>query len=70
VMGRKLEEFIEPAAIDALRQRLTKTDASSSKRRAISLAYPLAVNNWMTRLLNETAAIGVPHITADVVRAC
>lgn len=70
VMNRKLDEFIEPAAIDALRQRLIKTDASSSKRRAISLAYPLAVNNWMTRLLNETAAIGVPCITADVVRAC
>ena len=70
VMNRKLDEFIEPKAIDALRERLTKTDTSSSKRRAVSLAYPLAVNNWMTRLLNEAASIGVPHITADVVRAC
>lgn len=67
--GRALDDFITADGIEALRARLTKVDASAPKKRAISLCYALTVNNWMTRLLNEAASLGVPCINRDVVAA-
>lgn len=70
--GRKIDEFIDPDAIDALRSRLVKTDptvGASTKKRVVSLCYALTVNNWMTRLLNEAASLGETRITRDVVAA-
>jgi type II secretory pathway predicted ATPase ExeA len=36
---------------------------------AVSLVYPLAVNNLVTAALNMAAELGEPLVTADVVRA-
>lgn len=69
--GREITEFIAPEGIEALRQKLTRTTAAQGSKggRVISLCYPLAVNNLITRCLNEAAALGVPVINRDVVMA-
>ncbi len=59
----QLDKLMDRDAIEALRERL------SFKRgnRAISMCYPLAVNNMVTRALNAAAALGVPQVTRDVI---
>lgn len=67
--GRKLPDFIDEAGIEALRAKLTRTTAPQGAKggRTVSLCYPLAVNNLVTRCLNEAAALGVPSVNRDVV---
>lgn len=66
---RRVEEFITDDGIEAIRVRLTaELTQRNGKRKAVSLAYPLAVNNVFTAALNEAAAIGAPLINRDVVR--
>lgn len=63
--GTTLDALMDPAAVDAIRARLTlKRDG----RRAISLVYPLAVHNLVTKALNEAAGIGLPKVTADLIK--
>lgn len=59
-----LARLITDDGIAALLDRLTVKDA----KKAISLAYPLAVNNLMIRALNKAADIGAPVVDAAVVR--
>lgn len=69
---KRPEDLIDDQAIDALRQRLTvQAKARPGDRAApvISQVYPLAVNNFMTRVLNSAAELGVPRVTRDVVMA-
>lgn len=61
----KLSTLIDDAAIDQLRTRLTRKVGSS----AVSMCYPLAVNNLITRALNQAAELGVPTVTRDVISA-
>lgn len=61
----ELGKLVEDEAIEQLRMRLTrKTD-----RGPVSLCYPLAVANMVARAMNRAADLGVPLVTADVVRA-
>lgn len=62
-----LDTLIDDGAIQQLRTRLTRKDRGSGT--AISMCYPLVVNNLVTKALNEAAAIGVPLVTRDVVNA-
>lgn len=63
--GRELESLIEPDAVAALQERLTvKTTAG-----LLNLTFPLAVGNAMAAALNLAADIGLPKVSADVVRA-
>ena len=66
--GVKLETLIDQAGIDALRERLTMRRPGD--RKAVSMCYPLAVGNMLTKALNEAAAVGVPLVTKDVMAAC
>jgi type II secretory pathway predicted ATPase ExeA len=61
----KLATLIDDAAIEQLRTRLTRKIGGS----AVSMCYPLVVNNLVTKALNEAAAIGVPLVTRDVISA-
>ncbi len=66
--GKKLAELVDDGGLAELQARLTVT--SPDRRVApVSLLYPLAVNNLMTACLNAAAALGVPVVTRDVVRA-
>ncbi len=69
-MERSLDEFIDQGGVDEIRTRLTVVrPGANGKGQAVSLAYPLAVNNLMTACLNAAADIGAAVITKDVVRA-
>ncbi len=57
-----LDKVVEQSAIDALRAKLVPS------RGAGSLLYPLAVQNALTAAMNRAADLGVPTVTADVVR--
>jgi len=57
-----LDKVVDQGAIDALRTKLVPS------RGAGSLLYPLAVQNALTAAMNRAADLGVPTVTADVVR--
>jgi type II secretory pathway predicted ATPase ExeA len=61
----RLQALIDDAAVEQLRTRLTRKMGGA----AVSMCYPLAVNNLVTRALNEAASIGVPVVTRDVIAA-
>lgn len=63
--GIKLGTLLEDPAIEQLRARLTRKVGNS----AVSMCYPLAVNNLVTRALNQAADLGVPLVTRDVISA-
>lgn len=60
--GVPAARVLERDAIDALRERLTPSKAG------VGLVYPLAVHNLLARAMNLAAELGVPRVTADVVR--
>lgn len=60
--GTVLDKVVERGAIDALRSKLTPTRSEGS------LLYPLAVHNALAAAMNRAADLGVPVVTADVVR--
>lgn len=64
--GVQLEQVIDDQAIEQLRTRLTFRKYGQ----AISMCYPLAVNNLITRALNTAAELGAPKVTKDVVASC
>jgi type II secretory pathway predicted ATPase ExeA len=59
----QLESLIDDDAIQQLRTRLTRKDRGT----AISMCYPLVVNNLLTRALNEAANLGEPIVTRDLI---
>lgn len=61
-LGMPLEKVLERDAIDALRSKLTPTRSDGT------LLYPLAVHNALSAAMNRAADLGVPLVTADVVR--
>jgi type II secretory pathway predicted ATPase ExeA len=66
--SRDLNSLLAPEAVDALRARLTVM-RQGVRNSAVSMVYPLAVNNLVTACLNLAAKLGVPVVTADVVEA-
>lgn len=64
-VGVDINRLITDDGVAALLDRLAIKGAKS----AVSLAYPLAVNNLMICALNKAADIGAPLVDAGVVRA-
>lgn len=67
-VGKPIKEVIDASGISALRDKLTLTAQRQNKRETISLLYPLAVGNLLTAAMNLAADLGVPLVTADVVK--
>lgn len=67
-LGKPMGEVIDAGGIDALRARLTLTSTRRDHPETVSLLYPLAVGNLLTACMNLAAEIGVPTVTADVVK--
>lgn len=57
-----LDKIFAKGAIEALRAKLTPTRASGT------MLYPLAVHNLVTAALNAAAGLGVPLVTAELIR--
>ena len=67
-MGKPIGEVIDPSGIDALRAKLTIASTRRDRPETVSLLYPLAVGNLLTACMNLAAELGVPSVTADVVK--
>lgn len=63
-----LAKLMDDEAIAALAARLTRKHPNDPKR-MVSMCYPLAVNNMVTKAMNEAARLGWDKVTADVFRA-
>lgn len=60
--GIDIESVISSDAIEALRARLSSRDGSRT------YLFPLVVHNVLTAALNEAARLGIPRLTADVIK--
>lgn len=65
--GKDVANVIDQGGIDAMRSRLT-LPAARKDGETRSLLYPLAVGNLMNASMNLAAGLGVPIVTADVVK--
>ena len=63
-------DVFEADAYDALRARLVHVPRGGSAADAISLCYPLVVNNLVARAMNAAAAAGWPKVDAQVIGGC
>lgn len=62
-VSMKLSDVFEADAMDAIRARLINKDA-------LSICYPLVVNNLVSRALNAATQVGFPKIDAQVIAGC
>lgn len=69
-MNVKIDEVLASDAYDAIRARLIDMPRGGKAADAVSLCYPLAVNNLVTRAMNAAAGAGWPKVDAQVVRGC
>lgn len=69
-LGAKVEDVIASNAYDALRERLIRVPRGGKASDAISLCYPLVVNNLLARAMNAAAAAGWPKVDAQVIGGC
>ncbi|MBI2882873.1 MAG: ExeA family protein [Candidatus Methylomirabilis oxyfera] len=63
--GAELDKIIEPAAVDALAQRLTVAEAH--RKKAVSHTYPLTLHRWLAKAMGAAAKRGEPKVTAELI---
>jgi len=66
--NKPVAEIIDASGVDALRARLTLRANRHERTEDVSLLHPLAVGNLLTAAMNLAADLGVPTVTADVIR--
>lgn len=66
--GKPLAEVIDAGGIQAIASRLSQADRRGGRDETISLLYPLAIGNLMIAAMNLATHLGVPTVTADVVK--
>lgn len=69
-MAIKAEDILADDACDALRARLIRMPRGGKASDAVSLCYPLVVNNLVARAMNAAAAAGWPKVDAQVIGGC
>lgn len=62
-VGMPLDKVLDRSAMDALCTKLTPARAEGS------LLYPLAVHNALAAAMNRAADLGVPQVSADLVKS-
>jgi type II secretory pathway predicted ATPase ExeA len=67
-VGGNAADIFEADAFDAIRAKLTRTARGGKASEAISICYPLVVNNLVTKVMNVAAAIAAEKISADLVK--
>lgn len=66
--GKALAEVIDASGIQAIAARLSQPNRRGGKDETISLLYPLAIGNLVIAAMNLATQLGVPMVTADVVK--
>lgn len=69
-VGVKLGDVFADDAFDALRARLIHVPRGGKAADAMSICYPLAINNRVARALNAAARAGWPRVDAQVIANC
>ncbi|WP_337250065.1 ExeA family protein [Burkholderia aenigmatica] len=67
-LDKPVGDVIDVGGVEALRARLTMTSTRRDRAETVSLLYPLAVGNLLTAAMNLAAGLGVPVVTADVIK--
>lgn len=65
-IGAKVDDIFDESAFAALSRRLTTKDRQN---KTISHAYPLIVNNYAARAMNEAYELGEPKVTEKIIMA-
>lgn len=68
--GIAIADVLEADALDAIRTRLISMPRGGRASDAVSVCYPLVVNNLVCRALNAAAAVGFPKVDAQVIAGC
>lgn len=68
--GARLADLFEADALDAIRARLISMPRGGRASDAVSMCYPLVVNNLVCRALNAAAAVGFSKVDAQVIAGC
>jgi type II secretory pathway predicted ATPase ExeA len=66
----KVEDVLDPAAIDAIRQRLNYLPRGAKPTATRSICFPLVVNNLVCRAMNAAAKAGWDKVDAQVIAGC
>lgn len=68
--GGKLEDVLAGDAVDAIRARLTHLPRGGKAKDAVSMSFPLVVNNLVTRAMNGAAATEYGKVDTHVIAGC
>ena len=68
--GKAADEVLAADAYDAIRARLIRIPRGGKPKDALSMCYPLVVNNLVCRAMNAAARVGMARVDASVVAAC
>lgn len=66
--GKAMGEVIDASGIQAIAERLSQPSRRGGRDETVSMLYPLAIGNLVVAAMNLAAQLGVPMITADVVK--
>jgi type II secretory pathway predicted ATPase ExeA len=66
--GKALGEVIDEGGIQAIAARLSQPARHGGRDVTVSLLYPLAIGNLVIAAMNLAVQLGVPMVTADVVK--
>lgn len=66
-VGAVASDIFEADAYDAIRTKLTRMPRGGKSSEAISICYPLVVNNLVTRAMNIAADIAARKISAELI---
>jgi type II secretory pathway predicted ATPase ExeA len=67
-VGKPLAQVMDAGGIQAVATRLSQPDRRGGRDETISLLYPLAIGNLVVAAMNLATELGVPLVTADVVK--
>jgi type II secretory pathway predicted ATPase ExeA len=62
-----VDDIFEGDAFDAIRMKLTRAVRGSKASDAVSICYPLVVNNLIARAMNNAAVISAPKINSELI---
>jgi type II secretory pathway predicted ATPase ExeA len=66
--GKALGDVMDDGAIQAIAARLSQPQRHGGRDVTVSLLYPLAIGNLVIAAMNLAVQLGVPRVTADVVK--
>ncbi|AMT90082.1 MULTISPECIES: ExeA family protein [Pseudomonas] len=67
-VGKALADVMDDGAVDAIVARLSQPTRHGGRDGSVSLLYPLAIGNLLIAAMNLAVQLGVPKVSADVVK--